>query len=73
MSFKSIDILKEKKKDGTFKEIFRDWKWIFSYTRNYKFRAFLYTVLGILSSTCALISSVAGKFLVDVVVGRQTE
>ena len=69
----TVEELKKRRKDGTFREIFTDWKWIFSYSRRFKGAIVLYTVLGLISSTLALASSVAGKFLVDVVIGHKTE
>ncbi len=73
MRFDTIDSLKERKKNGTFREIFTDWKWIFSYTKRFKGSIILYTILGLLSSTLGLVSSIAGKFLVDVVIGHKVD
>ena len=69
----SLRILVSKWKDGTFGEILDDWKWIFTYSARFKGAIAMFTLLGILSSTLGLASSVAGKFLVDVVVGHQTD
>lgn len=69
----SLRILVSKWKDGTFGEILDDWKWIFTYSARFKGAIALFTLLGILSSSLGLASSVAGKFLVDVVVGHQTD
>ena len=60
-------------KEGTFGEIFEDWKWIFSYSRRFKGTIAVYTILGVLSSTLGLVSSVSGKFLVDVVIGHKVD
>ncbi len=73
MESSTLNELKKRWKDGTFGEIFRDWKWILSYTKRFKGTVALYTILGLLSTTLGLVSSVAGKFLVDVVVGHQTD
>ena len=73
MRFSSVDSLRERRKNGTFSEIFADWKWIFSYTKRFKGYIALYTLLGLLSSTLALVAAVAGKFLVDVVVGHKED
>lgn len=69
----SLRILISKWKDGTFGEIIDDWRWIFTYSVRFKGSIALFILLGILSSTLGLASSVAGKFLVDVVVGHKTE
>ncbi len=59
--------------DGTFGEILDDWKWIFSYSRHYKGAIVLYTLLGIFSTTMGLVGSVAGKYLIDIITGYQTD
>ncbi len=73
MNSYTLNALKNRWKSGTFVEIFTDWKWIFSYSRHFKGLIAAYTVLGLFSSTLALISSLAGKFLVDVVIGHKTD
>ena len=50
-SFESVRELRRRVKDGTFREILDDWKWIFSYSRRYKWAIVFYTVLGIVSTT----------------------
>lgn len=71
--FKSLDALISRWKDGTFHEIIDDWKWIFSYSKRYKKAIVFYTVLGVLSTSLGLVSSVASKYLVDIITGRQTD
>ena len=56
--------------DGTFSEFFGDWKWIFSYSRRYKWIIAFYAVLGVASSTMSLAASVVSKYLVDIVTGK---
>ena len=69
----TLAALKERWRNGTFGEIFADWKWVFSYSKRFKGPIAAYTLLGILSSSLALVSSVAGKFLVDVVIGKKAD
>ena len=69
----TLNALKERWKNGTFGEIFTDWKWIFSYSKRFKGPIAAYTVLGLLSSTLGLLASIAGKFLVDVVIGHKVD
>ena len=69
----TLGALKERWKAGTFGEIFEDWKWIFSYSRLFKRSIAVYTVLGLFSSTLGLVSAIAGKFLVDVVIGHKSD
>ena len=73
MKSETLAALRERWKNGTFGEIFADWEWVFSYSRRFKWPIIAYTLLGILSSTLALASSIAGKFLVDVVVGKKVD
>ncbi|MBQ7983410.1 MAG: ABC transporter ATP-binding protein, partial [Clostridia bacterium] len=69
----SLRMLKTKLRDGTLHELFDDWKWILRYTAQYRGRIVLYTVLGIVSSTLGLAGSVAGKYLIDIITGMQTD
>ncbi|MGN0265668.1 MAG: ABC transporter ATP-binding protein [Oliverpabstia sp.] len=71
--FESLDILISRWKDGTFSEIIDDWKWIFSYSRRYKGAIIFYTILGIFSTSMGLVSSVAGKYLIDIITGYKIE
>lgn len=57
--------------DGTFSDFFNDWKWIFSFSRQYKWAIALYTLMGILSSTLGLVSAVASKYMIDIITTRQ--
>lgn len=71
--FESLDVLLSRIKDGTFSEIIEDWKWIFSYSKRYKFAIVFYVFLGVLSTTMGLVSSVASKYLIDIITGYQTD
>lgn len=71
-SFESLDILIRRWKDGTFGEIIDDWKWIFSYSARYKGVIAFYLILGIFSTTLGLVSSVASKYLIDIITGHDT-
>lgn len=73
VGFESLDILIGKWKDGTFSEIIDDWKWIFSYSKRYKGAIAFYTVLGIFSTSLGLVSSVASKYLIDIITGYQMD
>lgn len=72
VSFESLDILIKRWKDGTFAEIIDDWKWIFSYSKKYKGAIIFYTILGIFSTSMSLVSSVASKYMIDIITGYQT-
>ena len=71
-TFASLETLAARWKDGTFREIIDDWKWIFTYSARYKFAIVFYVFLGIFSTTLGLVSSVAGKYLIDIITGYQT-
>ena len=64
--------MRQRWKDGTFKEILEDWKWIFSYSRRYKGAIAFYIFLGILSTTLGLVGAVASKHVIDIITGYQT-
>lgn len=70
--FESLDILVSKWKSGTFGEVLDDWKWIFSYSARYKGAVVFYVLLGILSTSFSLVSSVASKYVIDIITGYQT-
>lgn len=71
-SFESLDILISRWKNGTFGEILDDWKWIFTYSLRYKGAIAFYLFLGIFSTSMGLVSSVAGKYLIDIITGYET-
>jgi len=71
--FQSLSTLHSRVKDGTFTEILDDWKWIFGYSKRYKGVIVFYTLLGIVSSTLGLVSSIASKYMIDIITGYKTE
>lgn len=54
-------------------EILADWRWILRYSAHYKWAVFFYTVCGVASTSMGLVSSVAGKYLIDRITGFQGE
>ena len=72
-AFGSLAVLRERWRNGTFGEILDDWKWIFTYTKKYKGAIIFYTLLGMFSTTMGLVSSVASKYLIDIITGYQTD
>lgn len=72
-AFRSISALVQRWKDGTFKEIIDDWEWIFSYSKKYKGAIAFYTVLGIVSTSLSLISSLVSMFLIDIITGHKSD
>lgn len=69
----SLKILWKKWKDGTFGEILDEWKWILGYSRRYKKAILFYLLFGIFGTVFGLASALAGKSLIDIVEGQQSE
>ncbi len=68
----ALRTLRKRWKDGTFREILEDWKWIFTYSKRYKGAIVFYIFLGILSTTLGLVGAVASKYVIDIITGYQT-
>ena len=60
-----------KLKDGSIKQMWEEFKWMFSYGKNYKKEIIFYTLLGIFSTVMSLVSAVASKELINIVTGIQ--
>lgn len=65
--------LKTSLHDGTFRDVLYDWKWIFRYTKNYKWKIVIYTVFGVITSTLALITAYVSRTLINVIAQRQSD
>lgn len=68
-----IQALLDKLDNGTFSTFVADWKWIFSYSRKYKWAIFFYLLMGIVSSTLSLGSAVVSKYMIDIIVGKKLD
>lgn len=66
----ALGTLLDRWRDGTFTDILTDWKWILTYTHRYRRAVWVYTVLGVISSTLGLVSAVASKYTVDIITGH---
>lgn len=73
--FKSeaLQTMFDKMKDGTFKDFIGDWKWIFSFSKRYRWIIVLYTVVGILGSTLSLGAAWVSRELINIIVGKEVE
>ncbi len=69
----SLQVLLDKWYDGTFHDFFDDWKWIFSFSRKYKWVVIFYTLLGIVGSTLSLGAAWVSRILINIIVEKQTE
>lgn len=65
-----VQTMKDQWGDGTFGTFLDDWRWIFSYSAQYKWAIVLYTALGILSSTLSLGAAVVSKYMIDIIIGK---
>jgi len=63
--------LKEYLKKGFLRDILIQTRWIYGYAARYRRAIFLYILLGILATVLGLGGSVASKYLIDAVTGRQ--
>ena len=70
--FASLHALRQRWQEGTFGEILDDWRWIFTYSRRYKIAILFYTLLGVFSTSFGIVSSIAGKYVIDIITGYQT-
>ena len=68
-----IQTIIDKVADGTFREFLDDWKWIFSFSKRYKWVVVFYTILGIVSSSLSVGSAYLSKELINIITGKQTD
>lgn len=64
--------LKTKIREGYFKDMWRETKWMFRYFRRYRMAVIIHILLGIAGTGMSLLSSLAMKTLIDVVTGFET-
>ncbi|MGN0382978.1 MAG: ABC transporter ATP-binding protein [Eubacterium sp.] len=58
----------EKKKDGTFKDMLSESKWMYKYARQFWGIMILYIILGIMSTFMGLACSVSSRYAIDLVI-----
>ena len=56
-------------REGTLKELTEDWKWIFAFTRRYRWAVVCYVIMGVASASLSLVSALAGKYAIDIITG----
>lgn len=61
-------ILRNHLKNGTLRDLWRDWKWILGFNRGHWGSVALYTLFGLVSAALALVSSIVSKYLIDSIV-----
>ncbi len=70
--FNTLHTLRQRWREGTFGEILDDWRWIFHYSKRYKLAILFYTLLGVFSAALAMVASIAGKEVIDIITGYET-
>ena len=68
-----VQALLDKLSDGTFSEFVDDWKWIFHFSKRYKWIVIFYTFLGVFSSTFSLGTAYVSRLLINIIVEKRTE
>ncbi len=68
-----IRIMSSKAKSGTLRGVWRDWKWIWRFSRRRWVAVVLYTVFGILSSALGLVAGILSKYMIDAIVALELE
>ena len=73
--FKSdaLQMILDKRRDGTFREFLNDWKWIFSFSKRYRWIIVFYTLVGIVGSSLSIGASYVGRLLINIVVGGEKD
>lgn len=61
------------KENGSVREFLDDWKWIFGYSKKYRWAIVIYTVVGIVSSTFGIGASILTKYIIDIILNRKIE
>ncbi len=69
----NIQILRNSLHDGTIREFLDDWKWIFGYSKKYRWIVVFYTIIGIVCSTMSIGTAYVSRILINIIVGQQQE
>lgn len=65
--------MKKKAKDGTLKTVWKDWLWIWSFSRHRWGSVVLYTLCGMGSVGLGLVASVVSKYMIDAIVAVELQ
>lgn len=65
--------VRNKKKDGTLKAVWQDWKWIWQFSRRHKGKVAAYTLCGIGASALGLVSGVISKYMIDAIIAMEPQ
>lgn len=67
----SVKQLKERAKNGLFRELLSDWKWIFVYVKKHIRLILLYLAAGIFANTMSLAGSYSIKILLNKIIEKE--
>ena len=59
-------------RDGSAEEFFSDMRWIFGYTKKYKWFVVIQILFGVLSASLSLVSAIISKYAIDIVINRKS-
>ncbi|WP_295585003.1 ABC transporter ATP-binding protein [uncultured Oscillibacter sp.] len=68
---RALGALARRWREGTLGELAEDWRWIFTFTRRYRWAVVCYVVMGVAGSSLSIVSALAGKYAIDVITGYQ--
>lgn len=68
-----IKIMRKKAQDGTLRSVWKDWLWIWSFSKDRKKAVVLYTLCGMGSVGLGLVASVISKYMFDAIDTRQLQ
>ncbi len=69
---KIIKKIQQKAEDASLGKIWIEWKWMYQYTKQYRWQMIAFVGLSVSGILMGLVSSVASKNLIDIVTGYQT-
>ena len=58
-------------RDGSAEEFLSDMRWIFGYTKKYKWFVIIQILFGVLSASLSLVSAIISKYAIDIVINRK--
>lgn len=58
-------------RDGSAEEFFSDMRWIFGYTKKYKWFVVIQILFGVLSASLSLVSAIISKYAIDIVIKQK--
>lgn len=72
-SGRAVQILRSHIQNGTLKDVLRDWKWIWSFSRAHWPAIAAYTLFGLASSGLSLVTGIVSKYMIDSIMAAEPE